>query len=307
MLQFSLPAENLKNDENYLWRPQQFSFDDKGNVFILDNKAKRLFKFNFKGDLIKKAGREGQGPGEFQNPYCFCMNEKALFISDTNKREILIFDKDLAYKNSFKTTSSYMNIAISKNGLLIAVPFRVMRESHLVDVLDESGKLLYSFADGLYGNKTHWIINNFVFIDVNEKDEVLLAYWHYPTVCKYDIKGKLLAKYEINNELMNSAKKQNNSSLSDPENRMYYRAMWGFHAKARGFFILLSVPYTRLLEFDESGKPIGDYWTARSFDYSAVDFAVKNGVFFILSEAPNAQVDVFKPKDSLSGSSQKQK
>lgn len=113
--------------------------DDNGDVFILDRKWKRLFKINSKGDFIKKGGREGQGPGEFQNPLCFCMDENTIYVSDTNKREILVFDKDLVFKKSFKTTSSYMNIAISKNGLLIATPFRMMRESHLVDVLDESG------------------------------------------------------------------------------------------------------------------------------------------------------------------------
>ena len=296
----SIPASNLKNDENYLWGPRQFLFDDNGDVFILDNKLRRLFKINSKGDFIKKGGREGQGPGEFQNPICFCMNDKAVFVSDTSKFEILVFDKDLVFKKSFKTTKSYMAIAISKYGLFIATPFRMTRESPLVDVIDESGKLLYSFADGLYGNKTSWNINNFVFIDVNEKDEILLAYWHYPTICKYDIKGNLLARYEIHNNYMDYAKKQNDERFSDPDNRISYQAISGIHSSAKGFFILLSVPYTRILEFDESGKPIGDYWTARSFDYRAVDFTVKGGVFFILSDAPNAQVDVFRPKESSS-------
>lgn len=131
-LLISFPSSKSENDENYLWRPQRFLFDDKGDVFVLDNKAKRIFKFNSKGEFIKKAGREGQGPGEFQNPYCFCTNERTIFIGDTNKREILIFDKELVFKNSFKTISSYMNIAISKNGLLIAVPLRMTRESHLM-------------------------------------------------------------------------------------------------------------------------------------------------------------------------------
>lgn len=294
----SIPSSNLKSDENYLWGPRQFSFDNNGDVFILDNKLKRLFKINSKGDFIKKGGQEGQGPGEFQNPICFCMNDKAVFVSDTYKFEILVFDKDLVFKRSFKTTKSYMTIAISKNGLLIVTPFRMTRESPLVDVIDESGKLLYSFADGLYGNKTSWNINNFVYIDVNDKNEILLAYWHYPTVCKYDIKGNLLARYEIHNNYMNYAKKQNDERFSDPDNRISYQAIWGIHSSAKGFFILLSVPYTRILECDENGKLINDYWTTRSLDYIAVDFAVKGNAIFILSNAPNAQVDVYKPKES---------
>lgn len=97
---------------------------------------------------------------------------------------------------------------------------------------------------------------------------------------------------------MNRAKKLNNEMFSNPDNRISYQAIWGFHAKAKGFFILLSAPYTRMLEFDENGKPTNDYWTARSFDYGAVDFAVKGNAIFILSNAPNAQVDVYKPKES---------
>jgi hypothetical protein len=303
LLQHSFPSSDLKNSEDYLWDPRQILLDDNGDVFILDQKWKRLFKINSKGDFIKKGGREGQGPGEFQNPLCFCMNEKAIFVSDTNKLEILVFDKDLVFKRSFKTTKSYMNIASSRNGLLIAAPFRMMRESHLIDVLDDSGKWLYSFADGLYGNKTSWNINNFVFIDVNDDNEILLAYWHYPTVCRYDIKGKLLATYEIDNNIMNRAKKLNDERFSDPDNRISYQAIWGFHSKAKGFIILISAPYTRMLEFDGNGRPIDEYWTARSFDYRAVDFAVKGNAIFILSNAPNAQVDVFKPKESISRSS----
>jgi hypothetical protein len=299
-LLFSIPSSNLKNDENYLWSPRQFLFDDNGDVFILDNKLKRLFKINSKGDFIKKGGREGQGPGEFQNPICFCMNDKAVFVSDTFKFEILIFDKDLVFKRSLKTTKSYLTIAISKNGLLIATPFRMTRESPLVDVIDESGKLLYSFADGLYGNKTSWNINNFVCIDINDRNEILLAYWHYPTVCKYDIKGNLLARYEIHNNYLDYAKKQNDDRFSDPNNRISFQAIWGIHSSAKGFFILLSVPYIRILEFDENGRQINDYWTTRSFDYLAVDFAVKGEVLYILSGAPNAQVDVYRSKESSS-------
>jgi hypothetical protein len=294
---WSFPSPDSEKNENYLWQPRQFRFDESGAIFVLDNKWKCVFKFNSKGEFVKKAGREGQGPGEFANPYGFCLDKNHIYISDTNRREIQVFDKDMVFSRSFRVAKSYISFAVTKDGFFVGAPFRMTPDTPLIDVLDGSGKLLYSFAPGLFGNARSWMINNFVFVEVNDHNEVLCAFRHYPTVCKFDIKGKLLFRYEIKNKFMNSIKKQNDDRLSDPDNQVFFTAIHGIRAQNGGFF-LLTGPYTNILEFDEKGKQVAEYWTVRSSDYRVEDFFVKIDRVFTLVSAPRAVIEVFQPKES---------
>ena len=42
--------------------------DSKGNIYVLDIRNHRIVKFDVNGDYLWTAGRQGQGPGEFQRP-----------------------------------------------------------------------------------------------------------------------------------------------------------------------------------------------------------------------------------------------
>ena len=45
-----------------------YTVDEKGNIYVLDWRAKAVKKFGPDGHLILTFGREGQGPGEFSSP-----------------------------------------------------------------------------------------------------------------------------------------------------------------------------------------------------------------------------------------------
>lgn len=56
------PAEALLSDAS------DVAVDDDGSVYILDRRDHRLLAFDAEGTFLWEAGREGQGPGEFQFP-----------------------------------------------------------------------------------------------------------------------------------------------------------------------------------------------------------------------------------------------
>jgi hypothetical protein len=299
--QFSFPPDELQEKGIYLWGPRRIGCDSEGNIFVLDGKWKSILKFDSKGHFLKKNGRKGQGPGEFQNPYCFCVSKNAIYVSDTFKRDIQIFDLDLNFVKSLKVARAYTELAARDDGLIVGAPFRMAKEMLLVDVLSKDGEVLYSFGKLMFGDDRNWQVPNFVKIDINAKGEVFLAFEHFPTVCKYSAEGELRAVYRIVHKGMSRAEQLNIKSMKDPENRTSWQAIYAIRAKENGFFLLHNYPYAEVLEFDGEGKLLNDYWVARSYDYSVDDFLVKKTdeiEILLMETAPENKIDVFRPRQS---------
>jgi len=298
-LLFSFPEADLQEKNIYLWGAKNIGIDHAGNVYVIDSRWKSIFKFDSKGAFIKRQGRNGQGPGEFMNPYCMYVADKYVLVSDTSKYEILIFDLELNYKKSFKVFKSYMEIAASNDGLIYGAPMRMKSDMPLVDVLNDEGQILFSFGKPMFGNAQKWSIPNFIKIDVNENKEVYVAFQHFSTVCKYDKKGQLTAVYKINNAAMKEREKSNVNSIQNNE-RVYWPVIYRIRAGKQGFYIMHNAPFTQILEINEKGEIKNDYWFVRSYDYIADDFLVKeNGEFkfIVLQRSPQNQIEVFRPKN----------
>ena len=57
-----------------------------GAVYVLDEKAFRVFKFDAAGKLVGQAGREGGGPGEFQTrPVDIALSDRYLYVSSLER------------------------------------------------------------------------------------------------------------------------------------------------------------------------------------------------------------------------------
>jgi len=74
----------LGNDEYMLSGNLDLGTDENSNIYISDRKLKRLSLFDRFGIFQWAIGRQGQGPGEFQNPLDLTLNEK--------EKEILILN-----------------------------------------------------------------------------------------------------------------------------------------------------------------------------------------------------------------------
>lgn len=292
----AFPTEDEGSDENYLWDPRAMALDPNGCFYIIDEKTFCIFKYDDQGRFLKKAGRKGQGPGEFQIPVDLRARDGRLYVCDNGKHEIMVFDTDLKFLTSFITRKSYLGIAITSQGLICGTPLRMTREDRLIDIMDQEGNLLRSFGPCLFGNEKRWQTHNFAHIDVDSDDEILLAFMHYPTVCRYDLNGKMLARYEIPSAFMKYAGQQNDKMLNNPSNRMTWMAMRGLYVLGKRFF-LLQGPYTGILEFDERGRQVKEYWKAISYDFMAMDFAVQRTdatYISLLASNPTPGVSIYK-------------
>ncbi len=83
--EFIFPASYLLKD---------ITTNSKGDIYISNNKDKFIYKFSSSGQLLKKIGREGKGPGEFLYISTLAMDKKDnLFTIDAKQKRLIIFDE----------------------------------------------------------------------------------------------------------------------------------------------------------------------------------------------------------------------
>jgi len=100
---------------------EDIATDSKNNIYILDRKEKFMYLFNEEGKFLKKIGRPGQGPGEFERPCSIYIDSKdTIYILDEGHRRVEIFDSNANYIKSIKfinfPSGSGLNIIIDKSG-----------------------------------------------------------------------------------------------------------------------------------------------------------------------------------------------
>jgi hypothetical protein len=77
----------------YMW--VDVKVDENNFIYVTDTMDYSLNKFNSQGKLIKKIGRKGQGPGEFQAPRFMGLSEKFIYVSDERMNRIQVFDMEI--------------------------------------------------------------------------------------------------------------------------------------------------------------------------------------------------------------------
>jgi hypothetical protein len=297
----SIPSGELEKKDIYLWGADKLAANQKGEYFVVDGDWCRILRFDEKGDLIATIGRKGQGPGEFQNPICLDISNDHAIISDTGNYNIQYFDFDGNLTKSFKVFKAYIEIAIGDDpNLIYAVPISVKKGTPLVDVLDGNGRLLYSIVGPRFNVQRGWNLANMIKLDVNKKGEILIAFRFFPLVCKYSPKGQLLAEWRVDNDCLREKEKNNLEWTSGAEGVVGLKPVFfSLRASDSGFFLLLNNPRTQILEFDENGIMINDYWLAWANDFYASDFLVEDGnnrQINILENYPDPRLLVFHPK-----------
>lgn len=84
-------------EDSLLYRWVSVAVDDEGNMYVTDMMDCSLKKFDNRGNFIKKAGRKGQGPGEFTSPAIIRYYSDRLYVSEQQMPGIQVFDLELNF------------------------------------------------------------------------------------------------------------------------------------------------------------------------------------------------------------------
>lgn len=95
--------------------------DDEGYIYLTDSLDCSLKKFDCKGMLIKKTGRKGQGPGEFQFPVLVRYCNDTIYVIDQNRNGIQAFDNDLSFKHQLPFSHPIFDFEVLDDGRIFVL------------------------------------------------------------------------------------------------------------------------------------------------------------------------------------------
>lgn len=138
----------LKLNDPGLTNPLSAVTDAEGNLYVLDYKHCELNKFSPAGKFMKRAGRKGNGPGEFVFPKELEWVDTKLYAFDYQSSKVNIFDMNLNFIEQKKYTELSFPFSCTLNGdrhFVITSAAMQMSLKHNFFVFELNGKL-----EGMY-------------------------------------------------------------------------------------------------------------------------------------------------------------
>ena len=198
----SFPPET---DDVLLIYPTGFQWDEEDNIYVIDMNQSAIIQYTASGNFIKKIGRRGEGPAEFEMPHKFFYDNKMLFIVDQGNRRVQILNSEGEYLSSFKLLRLIRNIAHFDNTIIGQQLYRQpeIEGFSLLTKYNHKGEILDSFGEPI--NKTVRISKlppsaSKVMLKIyNEK--IYALFWYYPVMQVYAFNGELLKTYKFDSKM----------------------------------------------------------------------------------------------------------
>lgn len=104
-------------------KPSDVLIAPDGNIFVADGHGPgsnaRIVKFSPDGKFIQAWGKQGTGPGEFNNPHSLAMDSRGrLFVADRGNNRVQIFDQDGKFLDEWRQFGRPSGVYIDKQDIL---------------------------------------------------------------------------------------------------------------------------------------------------------------------------------------------
>lgn len=187
-----------KDPSNMFMTPMSAGEDEKGNLYVLDEKDHCVKKFGADRKLRLRFGRQGQGPGEFEYPMTVEVGVPNRVVVSTMSSELHVFDYDGNYIDRFRLPPYRgINPALLGSDLVVAYAFQANgennRDNHVLAIFDFKGQVLREFGEAhfLETARNTWQAN-FPQITVDGADNIYVAFTNQNRIEKYSATGQLL-------------------------------------------------------------------------------------------------------------------
>ncbi|MFZ2054670.1 MAG: 6-bladed beta-propeller [Candidatus Aminicenantales bacterium] len=132
-----LTIGQVEGDDHYMFgEAVAFNADEKGNFYVTDWRRRRILKYDSAGQYLLTIGREGQGPGEFQNlspaPARFD-KDGHIYVTDINSQRISFFDDSGNYLHQIAIPDVFEDLYMNALGYFVS--------SHTIPLESESGRV----------------------------------------------------------------------------------------------------------------------------------------------------------------------
>jgi len=175
-----LSIGGLDDDVLFMWAG--VATDSKGNIYVTDSMDYSIKKFNDKGLLAEKAGRKGQGPGEFLAIRLIKYFKGLLYVTDQNIPGIQVFDEDLNYKKRIPFNLHIWDLKIhSENKIFISTPLIANPEK--IITIDSEGNSEVDLKH-FNGKQDYW--TNFRKFEMDNQGNLYVVFTFEDRIEKFD-------------------------------------------------------------------------------------------------------------------------
>ncbi len=202
-------VDQTEGGKAILYRPSYFIFDPDGNAYIPDPGAHAILVFDRELRLVRRIGREGEGPGEMKWPCAVRMaSDGSLAVQDPDNHRVSYFSTAGAFLRSerFSQGQSY---TLTSNDDYIPVPGggflrvewmyyqerRRTRESDrpLLEIVDREDRVTRSLGNHrMHEDRRIASLLSSVVITVSPSAKVVAAFEYSPEIHVYDLASGVL-------------------------------------------------------------------------------------------------------------------
>lgn len=175
-------------DDDLLFQWTGVVADSQGNIYVLDAMDYSLKKFGPQGELIKKVGRKGQGPGEFVAPRLLDCSQKFLYATDQHLFGLQVFDTELNFKRRILIEIPIADFKILSDSQF-AVATISINKTPSIFIFDNHGKLVRKIK---YFEKSLPLMMDMVSFEFDSQGNLYLAFTFQDKIEKFDKKEKKL-------------------------------------------------------------------------------------------------------------------
>lgn len=134
----------LRVTNSDLINPTHGTVDEKGNIYIVDSRACKIFRFSTDGKLLGKAGRKGNGPQEFGMAVKILKSDERLYVFDYQRPYVNVFNTELKFleQKKFPQLMAPIDAAfVNKNEFLITSAPMQMNLKHKFFLFNRDGNM----------------------------------------------------------------------------------------------------------------------------------------------------------------------
>jgi len=186
-----LTLGSLEDDLLYQWIG--VNVDLFGNIYVTDSLDYSLKKISSDGNLLKRSGGRGQGPGEFMAPRLLEASEDYLYVTDHLVSGIQVFDKDLQFVRRIPIQVPISDFCVLKDEEIAVAPL-VANSPSQICLYNAAGKINRVLTLGQYG--ADLIMDQFSFVFDNHKN-IFVVYTFQDKIEKIDIQGSRIWSTEL--------------------------------------------------------------------------------------------------------------
>ena len=185
-LDLLLTLGSLEDDLLFQW--VGVNVDRLGHIYVTDALDYSIKKFSWDGNLLKKSGGRGQGPGEFMAPRLLDASEKYLYVTDQLNSGIQVFDKDLQYVHRIPIQTPVSDFQVLHDEAIAVASLRVFSPLK-INIYNASGRINRTLT--VVEHPTDVIMDQFNFV-CDDSGNIYVVYLFKDKIEKFDNRGKRL-------------------------------------------------------------------------------------------------------------------